>query len=199
MASPEGTGQRVGCAEDSANHALANSQQHRQSACHFKQCGSVNVANDPADLGSQHRLRPGNHDLRPLLQSTVLTGLDHDTCQRQVPQGTGERQQDDGREDGKVIGLNHQCRTWFACIALQSDSYQIPSAHDQSGNCHASAARASQNASSSRPRLLFAHLASCLDWCAASAAKPGAPVSGTQIWTGRKPACRCLSRVSRTR
>jgi hypothetical protein len=49
-----------------------DAEQHCQPARHLEQQGGINVPNDPADLGSLHGLRPGNHDLRPLLQSTEV-------------------------------------------------------------------------------------------------------------------------------
>jgi hypothetical protein len=81
---------------------------------------------------------------------------------------------------------------------LQSNHNHITPAHYPRSS-QTSAEACSQNAVSARPSDESSGLASKRHWRRHSAAMPGARVSGSQIWTGRKPIARNLERRRVTR
>jgi hypothetical protein len=75
------------------------------------------------------KLRPRDHDLRALAQPCPLVGLNRHPHQWQVQDRAGERQHDQRRQIGEVIGLDHQRRPRLAGVTLQGDGDEIAALH----------------------------------------------------------------------
>jgi hypothetical protein len=115
-----------------------------------------------------------------------------------IPQAAGQRQHDDSRERIEPIGLDDHRQARLTTVPLQGNDDDI-AASCQSRSFQASALTLSQKSVSDRPSSVFSASAITSHWRRHSAAKPGTRVSGTQIWTGRRPAARILSRRRLTR
>jgi hypothetical protein len=151
-----------------------------------------------ADLGAPNRLRTVDGDLRGQTQASPLAWRDIDPGYAGPLQAAGEWQNNDCGECVKPVGLDHNGRPWFAAVALQRHDDDVAPAY-QPRSSHASTLTCSQNSASVRPPSVCSAAAIASHWRRHSAANPAALVSGTQIWTGRKPAARILSRRRLTR
>jgi hypothetical protein len=151
-----------------------------------------------AGLATGQKLWPWDHDLRALPKPGPWRRLRRHPHHWQVQDRTGERQNNEGWQIDEVVSLDHERWTRLAGVTLQGDGYEVAALHGQSGSAHASPASASQKAISSRPTGLASHSANSRACRPASAANPGALVSGTQIWTERRPIARIFSRRRRT-
>ena len=152
---------------------------------------------EPADGGPKlraaHRLRTVNRDLRGDPQAIPIARRDIDPRNGGVLQGAGQRQDNDSRERIEPVRLNDDSGTRLTAVPRQGNDNNVPSAC-QPRSSQASALTRSQNSVSVRPRPVLSAFAIDSHWRRHSAAKPAAFVSGTQIWTGRSPAARILSR-----
>jgi hypothetical protein len=140
-----------------------------------------------------------DHDLRRFPQAIDLIRLDGDAQKGRIDECAGDQEYGHRRQVAEGIGLDHKSRSGLPEIALQGDRDQVAPLHE------AGSSRSPASSSSATSRKA-ANSASCrsaalirADWRAHSLANPGARVSGTQIWMGRKPAARKLARRLLTR
>jgi hypothetical protein len=153
--------------------------------CHFEQGRASRRGRSSGRPWHGGETAAGKSSLAALLQPSRWARLDGHPHQRQVQQRACERQHDQRRQVGKVIGLDHQCWTGLPGVC-KATVIRSPRCIGQSIASHASLASASQKAISSRPARLASHSASSRACRAASAAKPGA--FGIRYrWTGDHP------------
>ncbi len=140
-----------------------------------------------------------DHNLGGLAQAIGLVRLERYAQQGCLNKRTCHQKDGNSAKITELIGLDNEGRTGFAQITLQCDCDQIATFHAEASL--RSPARSSSTASRKTASSMSWRSAARtrLDWRAHSTAKPGARVSGTQIWMGRKPAARRFSRRLLTR
>jgi hypothetical protein len=166
---------------------------------------------EPTDGGSElraaHRLRTVHRDLRGNPQAILIARRDFDPRDGGILQAAGQRQYNDSRERVEPVRLNDDSGAMplgprpegrLTAVPLQGDDNNIAAAC-QPRSSQASALTRSQNSVSVRPASVLSAFAISSHWRRHSAANPAARVSGTQIWIGRSPAARILSRRRLTR
>jgi len=158
----------------------------------------IKPADDRADFGSADRLRTVNRDLRGHPQAILIGRRNIDPRDGGVLKGAGQRQDNDSGKRIEPVRLNDNGRTRLAAVPLQGNNDDIAAAC-QPRSSQASALTCSQNVVSAWPSSVLSDAVINSHWRRHSAAKPGARVSGTQIWIGRSPAARILSRRRLTR
>ena len=177
---------------------LRQSEKHRERPMNLQHDIAADLADGWADLGTPNRLRTVDGDLRRQTQAGPVAWRDIDPGYAGLLQAAGKRQHNDGGECVEPVGLDDDRRPWFAAVALQGNDDDVAPAY-QPRSSHASALTCSQNSASVRPASVCSAAAIASHWRRHSAANPAALVSGTQIWTGRRPAARILSRRRLTR
>jgi hypothetical protein len=158
----------------------------------------IESADGRPKLRAPHCLWSVDSDLRRDLQAVFIGWRDIDPHHGRVLKAAGQWQHNDSRERIEPVGLDDHGGTRFTAIPLQGDDDNVAAAC-QPRSSQASALTRSQNSVSVRPTLVRSASAMASHWRRQSAAKPGERVSGTQIWTGRRPAARILSRRRLTR
>jgi hypothetical protein len=158
----------------------------------------VETADGGSELRAAHRLRTVHGDLRWDPQAILMAWRDIDPRNGGVLQGARQRQYNDSRERIEPVRLNDDSGARLTAIPLQGNDNNVTAAC-QPRSSQASALTRSQNSVSVRPASVLSAFAINSHWRRHSAAKPAARVSGTQIWIGRNPAVRILSRRRLTR
>jgi hypothetical protein len=158
----------------------------------------VEPADSRSELRAVHCLRTVNRDLRGNPQAIFVVWRDIDPHHSGVLQGARQRQYNDSRKRIKPVRLNDDSGARLTAIRLQGNDNNVAAAC-QPRSSQASAVIRSQNTVSVWPEPVFVACAIALHWRWHSAAKLAALGSGTQIWMGRRPAARILSRRRLTR
>jgi hypothetical protein len=177
---------------------LRQPEKHRECPVNRQHGIMVESPDARADLRATHRLRTVDSDLRGDPQAILIARHDVDARDGGVVQEAGQRQYNDGRKRIKPVRLNDDGGPRLAAVPLQSNDDDV-AASGQRRSSQASALTRSQNSVSIRPASVPSAAAINSHWRRHSAAKPAALVSRTQIWTGRSPEARSLSRRRLTR
>jgi hypothetical protein len=177
---------------------LCQPEKHRERPVNRQHDIVVEPADGWSELRAAHRLRTVHRNLRGDPQAILMTWRNIDPHNGGVLQAAGQRQYDDSWERTEPVRLNNDSGARLTAVPLQGNDNNVAAAC-QPRSFQASALTRSQNSVSVRAASVLSVCAINRDWRRHSAAKPDARVLGTQIWTGRRPAARILSRRRLTR